>query len=89
MFWVIILQEHKSLTHKPYSKWDWMMLQYAMIAGLIQFTLHLVQIPNFAIGKSPPNCDWTSFMLYITHKCYQINQLNVNIYIYIYIYIHM
>ena len=27
------------------------MLQYAEITGLIQFALHLVQIPDFAIGK--------------------------------------
>ena len=29
------------------------MLQYVVIAGLIQFALHLVQIPDFAIDKSP------------------------------------
>ena len=28
------------------------MLQYAVIAGLIQFVLHLVQIPDFPVGKS-------------------------------------
>ena len=32
-----------------------MILQYAVIASLIQFTLHLMQIHGFAIGKSPPH----------------------------------
>ena len=53
MLWVIILHEYKSLTHKPHSRWDYVMLQYAVIAGLIQFALHLMQILNFAISKSP------------------------------------
>ena len=63
-FLVIILHEYKSLmTHKLRSRWDCMMLQYTVIACLIQFALHLVQIPEFAIGKSslytitePPPC---------------------------------
>ena len=38
---------------KPHSRCDHVMLHYAVIAGIIQFGLHLVQIPNFAIGKSP------------------------------------
>ena len=53
LFWVIILHEYKSLTHKPRSRWDGVMLQYAVIAGLIQFVLYLVQISDFAIGKRP------------------------------------
>ena len=44
--YVIILHENKSLSHKPRSIWDQVMLQYAVIAGLIQFALHLVQIPD-------------------------------------------
>ena len=31
------MQEYKSLIHKPRSRWDRVMLQYAVIAGLIQF----------------------------------------------------
>ena len=30
------------------------MLEYVVIAGLIQFALHLVQMPDSAIGKSTP-----------------------------------
>ena len=40
------------------------MLHYALMAGLIQFALHLVQIPDFAIGKSPLHHNWASSMLY-------------------------
>ena len=54
MLWIIILHGYKSLTHKLHSRWDSMMLQYAVIAGMIQFALHLVQIPDFAIGKGLP-----------------------------------
>ena len=50
MFWIIILHEYKSLTHKPRFRWDHVMLQYAVIADLIQFAPHLVQTPDFAIG---------------------------------------
>ena len=31
----------------------YMILQYAVKAGLIQFALHQVQIPDFANGESP------------------------------------
>ena len=55
MFWVIIFQEYKSLTHKPRSRWNRVMLQFAVIASLVQFALHLVQITDFAISKSPPH----------------------------------
>ena len=41
-----------------------MMLQYDMIAGFIQFTLHLVQIPNFTSGKSSSHHNRASSMLY-------------------------
>ena len=51
--YVIILHEYKFLTHKPHSRSDGVILQYAMIAGLIQFALLLEQIPDFVIGKSP------------------------------------
>ena len=54
MLWVIILHEYKSLIQKPHSRWDCMMLQLAVIASLIQFALCLLQIPDFAIGKSSP-----------------------------------
>ena len=40
------------------------MLQYAVIACQIQFALHLVQIPNFAFGKSPKHHNRASSMLY-------------------------
>ena len=55
MLWVIILHEYKSLTYKLHSRRDRVMLQYAMIASLIQFALHPVQIPDFAIGKRSYN----------------------------------
>ena len=55
MFWAINIHEHKSLTHKVCSTWDRMMLQYVVIAGLIQFVLHLVQISDVATGKSQPD----------------------------------
>ena len=64
MLWVIILHGYKSLSHKLHSKWDHEILLYAVIASLIQFTLHLVQISNFAIGKSPPHHNSVSSMLY-------------------------
>ena len=54
MLGVIILREYKSLTHKMHSRRDRVILQYAVIAGLIQFALHLVQTPDFAYGKRPP-----------------------------------
>ena len=40
ILWVFILHEYKSLSFKPRSRWDRMMLQYAVIAGLIQFANH-------------------------------------------------
>ena len=54
MVWVIILHEYKSLSQKVCSRWNVVMQHYAVIASLIQFTLHRVKIPDFAIGKSPP-----------------------------------
>ena len=42
-----------------------MMLQYIVIAVLIQFAFHLVQIPDFAIGKSLPHHNRASCMLYV------------------------
>ena len=64
MLWVIILHEFKSLSHKSHSRWDCMILQYAVIAGLIQFALHLVQIPDFAVGKCPTPHNRASSMFY-------------------------
>ena len=52
-FWFIIRHEYKSLSHKQRSWWNHVMLLYVVIAGLIQFALDLVQIPDFEIGKSP------------------------------------
>ena len=49
MLWVIILLENKSIAYKPHSRWYHVMLQYVMIAGLIQFAPHLGQIADFAI----------------------------------------
>ena len=40
------------------------MLQYAVITSLIQFALHLMQIPDFAISKSPPYHNRDSSLLY-------------------------
>ena len=59
MLWVIILHQYKSFSHKLIR-----LNQYAVIAGLIQLTLHLVQIPYFTIGKCPPHYNRTSSMLY-------------------------
>ena len=53
MFWVIILHEYKSLSNKPRCRCNHMMLQYAMIAGMIQFAHHQEQIDNFAVSKRP------------------------------------
>ena len=65
MFWVIIMHEYKFLTHKPLpSKLDHVMLQYTVIASLIKFAIHLVQIHNFAIGKSSQHQNRASSMLY-------------------------
>ena len=55
ILWIIILHEYKPLTHTPRSCWDRVMLQYAMIASLIQFAILLMQIPDFPIGKNTPN----------------------------------
>ena len=63
MLWVIF-HEYKSLTHKQHSRWYHVMLQYTVIADLIQFALHLGQIPGFAISKSPLNHNRASSMLY-------------------------
>ena len=63
MLWVIFY-EYKSLTHKLHSRWDCMMIQYAVIAGLIQFALHLEQIPIFTIGKNHAHHNTASSMLY-------------------------
>ena len=64
MLWVIILHSYKSLTHKLHSRLDYMILHYAVIAGLIQFALHLMHILDFAIGKSPIHYNIPSSMLY-------------------------
>ena len=53
-----------SLSYKRRSKGDPVMLQYAVTAGLIQFAIHLVQVPDFAIGKRLPHHKWASSMLY-------------------------
>ena len=63
VLWVIILREYKSLGPKLHFRWD-SVIQYVVIAGRIQFSLHLVQIFDLAIGKSlfphivtePPSC---------------------------------
>ena len=60
MLWVIILHDYKSLTHKLCSRRDCVMLLYTVIVVLIQFALHLVQIPNLTICKSPPHHNRTS-----------------------------
>ena len=60
---LIILHEYKSLTHETCSECDHVLLQYAVIAGLIQFALHLVEIPEFAISKSLRHYKRTSSML--------------------------
>ena len=64
MLWVFVLHECKSLSYKPRSRWDRVMLQYALTSGLIQFTLHIVKFPDFTIGKSLLYHNRSSFMLY-------------------------
>ena len=52
-------------SHIP--RWNHVMRQYAVIASLIQFTLHLEQILDIALGKSPPTHTYrnrTSSMFY-------------------------
>ena len=63
MLWFIILHEYKPLTHKSPSRWDCVMLHDAVLVGLIQFALYLVQIPHFAMGKIPHH-NRASSMLY-------------------------
>ena len=58
MLWVIILYKYKSLIHKLHSKWNCVMLPYAVIS------LHLVQIPNFAFGENLLLHNTASSMLY-------------------------
>ena len=41
------------LSQQLRSRRDHVIVQHAVIAGLIQFALHLVLIPEFAIGKLP------------------------------------
>ena len=52
MLWTIILHKNKSLTYKPPSRWDRVILQDAVIAGLNHFAITLVQIPEFAVHES-------------------------------------
>ena len=54
MLWFIILKKYKFLTHKSYSNWDHVILQYVVIAGLIHIVLYLVKIPKFTFGEAPP-----------------------------------
>ena len=62
MLWIIILHRYKSLIHKPRSRWDRMMLQYAVIASLIQFALSWCTSPTLQVAKAlhtitePPPC---------------------------------
>ena len=43
---------------------DHVMLSYTVKTGLIQFAFHLVQIPDFAIGKAPHTLQRAYSMLY-------------------------
>ena len=54
----------KKKIHKLCYRWDCVMLLCAVIASLIQFALHLVQIFHFAIGESLPQRNRASSMLY-------------------------
>ena len=62
MLWDIILREYKFLSYNPRFKLNRVTLQYTVIAGLIQFAHHLVQIPDFPIDNplqtitEPPLC---------------------------------
>ena len=64
MFWVIILHGYKSLTHPLRFRWDCVMLQYALIAGLIHFALHLVQFPTLQLSKASQYHNKVSSMFY-------------------------
>ena len=80
--WQSLLVCFGSLFCKPCFRWDSMMLQYPVITSLIQFVLHLVQIPNFAKSKpthtitEPPPCFMVSVIqtvkffhqLFATHR---------------------
>ena len=70
MLWVIILLENKFLTHELRSRWDRVVLRDAVIAGLIQFVLHLIQIPNFAIHDSPtPEESFLHALWFVWYTC--------------------
>ena len=64
MLWLIILHEYRSSSLKLCWRWDHVILKYAVIVVLIQFALHLVQIPHFRIGKSSLHHNRASSMFY-------------------------
>ena len=49
--WVIMLHEYKSLAHELRFRWKRMKLQYVVMAGLIIFTLLMVQRTPHTIAK--------------------------------------
>ena len=53
MHWAINFHAYKSLDHLPRFRWDCGMLQYTVVACLIQFAFLQVQIPDFLIDKLP------------------------------------
>ena len=62
---LIILRDYSSLSYNSlHCRRNRVMLQYTVIAVLIQCSLHLVQIPDLVFGKSPPHHNRASFMFY-------------------------
>ena len=55
---------HKPLCQMPRSRWDHVTLQYTVIAGLIQFTLHLAQILDSQLVKKKQYHDRASSVLF-------------------------
>ena len=75
MLWVIIKHEYKSLSHTPRFRWDCMILQYAVIAGLIQCALHLMQISDFATDNPTNTHHNRAFCILYSYVRYKWLQL--------------
>ena len=52
LLWVVVLHEYESLTRKSCSKWDYAMLQHAVIASLIQFAFTWCKSPTLKVAKA-------------------------------------
>ena len=64
MLWVIILHEYKSLTHKLRSRWDHVMLQYAVKPVRFNLSFTWYKSPNLQMAKAPTHHNRPSSMLH-------------------------